>query len=127
MYQKEASVEVKKQILQAMFVGGNASRMIELARNEQNPELRRTAVRNLGLMGGKNTGDALVEIYGRDKDTPVRKAVVQALFIQDNAAALVSLARKEEDPAMKKDIVQKLSNMRSKIATDYMLELLNAK
>lgn len=127
MYQKEGSVDVKKQILQAMFVGGNATRMIELAKNEQNPELRRTAVRNLGMMGGKNTGDALVEIYGRDKDAPVRKAVVQALFIQDNAAALVSLARKEEDPAMKKDIVQKLSNMRSKIATDYMLELLNVK
>ena len=127
MYQKESAVEVKQQILQAMFVGGNATRMIDLAKNEQNPELRRTAVRNLGLMGGKNTGDALVEIYGRDKDVSVRRAVVQALFVQDNATALVSLARKEEDPAMKKDIVQKLSNMRSKVATDYMLELLNVK
>ena len=61
MYQKESSVEVKKQILQAMFVGGNATRMIDLARTEQNPELRRTAVRNLGLMGGKGTSDALVD------------------------------------------------------------------
>lgn len=127
LYQKESSVEVKKQILQAMFVGGNATRMIDLARTEQNPELRRAAVRNLGLMGDKGTAEALVDIYGRDKDVSIRKAVVQALFIQDNAAALVSLARKEEDVAMKKDIVQKLSNMRSKIATDYMLELLNAK
>ncbi len=127
LYQKESSIDVKKQILQAMFVGGNATRMIELARTEQNPELRRTAVRNLGLMGDKGTAEALVDIYGRDKDVSIRKAVVQALFIQDNAAALVSLARKEQDPVMKKDIVQKLSNMRSKVAIDYMLELLNAK
>lgn len=127
MYQKESSIDVKKQILQAMFVGGNATRMIDLARTEQNPELRRTAVRNLGMMGGKNTGDALLDIYAKDKDVSIRKAVVQALFIQDNATALVALARKEEDPAMKKDIVQKLSNMRSKVATDYMLEILNGK
>lgn len=125
MYQKETSLDVKKQILQAMFTGGNATRMIELARTEQNPELRRVAVRNLGLMGGKETGAALVEIYGSDKDPAIRRSVIQALFIQNNAESLVALARKEQDPAMKKEIVQKLSVMNSKVATDYLLELLN--
>jgi HEAT repeat protein len=125
MYQKESSTEVKKQILQAMFVGGNATRMIDLARTEKNPELRRTAVRNLGLMGEKRTGTALAEIYGTDKDPEIRKAVVQALFLQNNAESLVAIARKEQDPAMKKDIVQKLSLMHSKVATDYLLEILN--
>lgn len=125
LYAKETSVDVKKQIIQAMFVGGNASRMLELAKTEQNPELRRTAIRNLGLMGGKGNADALVEIYSTDRDATVKKAVVQALAIGDNAAALVALARKEEDPALKKDIVQRLSVMNSKIATDYMLEILN--
>ncbi|MCA1563812.1 MAG: hypothetical protein LC804_27385, partial [Acidobacteria bacterium] len=50
LYQKETSRDVKTQILQAMFVGGNAARLIELARTEQDPALRRTAVRNLGLI-----------------------------------------------------------------------------
>jgi hypothetical protein len=50
--------------------------------------------------------------------------VVNALFIQDNATALVGLARKEQDVTMKKEIVSRLSNMRSKVATDYMIELL---
>lgn len=125
MYQKETALDVKKQILQAMFVGGNVTRMIDLAKGEQNPELRRTAVRNLGLMGSKRTGDTLVEMYGTSKDVEVRKAVVEALFLQDNAASLVALARKESDPVMKKQIVQRLSLMRDKVAIDYMLELLN--
>jgi HEAT repeat protein len=125
MYQKESALDVKKQILQAMFVGDNATRLIDLAKTEKNPELRRTAVRNLGLMGTQRTGDALVEIYNNDKDPEIRKAVVNGLFIQGNAAALVALARKEQDLAMKKEIVQKLSLMNDKIATDYMLELLN--
>ena len=76
LYAKETSVDVKKQIIQAMFTGGNSTRMIELAKTEQNPELRRTAIRSLGMMGGKTSGDALVEIYGTDKNQEVRRSVI---------------------------------------------------
>ena len=41
LYTKESSRDVKKQILQAMFVGGNAERLIQLAKTESDPELRR--------------------------------------------------------------------------------------
>jgi len=126
MYQKESSLDVKKQIMQAMFVGGNSTRMIDLAKSERTPELRRVAVRNLGLMGGKRTGDALVEIYTSDKDPEIRKSVVQALFLQSNAESLVAIARKESDHEMQKEIVQKLSLMgNNKAARDYLLEILN--
>jgi HEAT repeat protein len=125
LYQKESSVDVKKRILQAMFVGGNSTRLIELAKTEKDPELRATAVRNLGLMGGPQTGQALLDIYASDKDPTVKKNVINALFTQGNAKALVALARKENDLDMKKAIVQKLSVMGGKDATDYMLEILN--
>jgi HEAT repeat protein len=124
LYQKEASVDVKKQIIRAMFVGGNVTRLVELAKSEQNPDLRLTAVRNLGVMGSKQAADALVEIYTTDKDPAVKKAAIQGLFVGNNAAALVSLARKEQDIAMKKAIVERLSHMQDKVATDYMMELL---
>ena len=52
LYQKESSVDVKKRILQAMFVGGDSTRLIDLAKSEKDPQLRGAAVRNLGLMGG---------------------------------------------------------------------------
>jgi hypothetical protein len=111
-----------------MFTGGNVTRLIELAKTEQNPDLRRTAVANLGIMDSRRTGDALLEIYNAEKDPAIRKTVVQGLFQQNNAAALIALARKEADVSLKKDIVQKLSVMdRNPAATAYMLELLNAK
>lgn len=125
LYQKETSLEVKKQILQAMFVGGDATRLIELARSEPNPDLRRTAVRNLGLIGSQRTGAALVEIYTKDNDREIRRAVIQGLFIQNNAESLVALARKEPtNSEMKREIVQKLTLMRSKVAADYLMELI---
>jgi HEAT repeat protein len=75
-------------------------------------------------MGADKTGRALNTIYATDKDPAVRRAVIEALFIQDNADALVAIARKESDPEMKRRIVEKLSLMHSKAATDYMMELL---
>jgi len=126
LYQKESAVDVKKRIIQAMFVGGDASRLIELAKTEKDPELRRTAVRNLGIMGSRQTGAALVEIYNTDRTPEIRKAVITGLFQQDNADALIELARKEQDVEMKKEIFSKLSVMSHNPAvTKYMMEILN--
>jgi len=124
LYSTESSVEVRKQILQAMFVGGDADRLIELAKSEKEPELRRVAIRNLGLMKRPGPSEVLVSIYNTDSSPEVRKAVVNALFIQSNATALVTLARAEKNVELKKDIVSKLSAMKSKEATDYLMELL---
>jgi tetratricopeptide (TPR) repeat protein len=124
LYQSEATADVKKQIIQSMFVGGDADKLIELAKTEKDPELRKTAIRSLGTMKRAGTGDALTSIYASDAAPDVKKTVVNALFIQNNATALVALARTEKNPEMRKEIVSKLSMMKSKEATDYLMELL---
>jgi HEAT repeats len=126
LYQKESNLDVKKRILQAMFVGGNSTRLIELANNEPDAELRRTAIRNLGLMGASRTAEALVGLYAKEKDVDNKKAVINAFFLQNNAEQLVAIARKETDPQLRRDIVSRLSNMgRNKVAMDYLMEILN--
>jgi HEAT repeat protein len=87
--------------------------------------LRRAAIHSLGLMGGEHTGAALVSMYSSESDAGVRGEIVNALFIQGNAKALVDLARKENNLEMKKAIVGKLSIMGSKDSTEYMMELLS--
>ncbi len=124
VYASSTDREVKKQVLGALFLGGHGENLVELARTEKDAELRRAAIGNLGLMG-KRWGEPLTALYAENTDTGVRKAVTGALFLQSNAPALIALARKEADPALKKDIVQKLALMHSKEATDYMIEILN--
>jgi len=124
LYQKESSADVKRRIIRSMQAGGSTDRLIELAKAEQNPDLRREVVRALGVMRSARTGDVLVQIYNTDSNVEIRKSVVNALFVQENATALVALARKEQDINMKKEIVSRLANMRSKVATDYMVELI---
>jgi len=124
LYQKETSLEVKKKVLQAMWISGDMDHVLQLAKTEKDHELRIAAIHDLGLMGEK-TGDTLAGLYAADTDRDVRRAVLQALFVSGNAKAMVALARKENDPEMKKSIVQQLSLMNSKEATDYLLEILN--
>ena len=75
-------------------------------------------------MGSKRTGDTLVEIYNSDKNPDIRKAVIDGLFTSNNPEALVALARKETACHEEGHRVEAVEQ-RSKVATDYLLEILN--
>ena len=125
LYQAGPSDDVREAILHAMFVAGDADHLEQLAKAEKNPDLRAEAIRSLGLIGRDRTGSTLISMYAGAKDTTTSKAVLNALFLQGNAQAIVDIAKKETDPELKKEAVQRLSLMHSKVATDYLLELLN--
>jgi HEAT repeat protein len=128
LYQTETSVDVKKQILNSIWQSGDVDRVSQLAMNEKDPSLRMAAINDLGMMDRRNGSkgeDTLLQIYSSDSNPDVRKKVIGALFISNDAKALVTLAKKETDPEMKKKIVSELSMMKSPDATAYLLELLN--
>ena len=124
LYQKESDLEVKDRIIQALFMGGDTTHLIEVANSDATMALRRRAIQSLGMMGQRGSADAILNIYNRQTDPELKGAAIDALFIQQNAEALVALARKETNRDLKARIVQKLSLMRSPAARDYMLELL---
>jgi len=124
LYQKEPSSAVKREILQAFFLAGDSNRLVQAATSEKDPELRRTAVRNLGLINSPDSAQALKTIYSKDSDESVRREVLNAYFIQNNATGLVAIARAEKNPDLKREAVSKLSIMHSKEATDYLMEIL---
>ena len=124
LYKTETSPEVKKDILQAFFLAGDAKFLAEAAQGEKDPEIRRTAIRNLGLVGSAEAREALPVIYAKETDRENKEAVLNALFIQGNAHALVAIARAEKDPQLKKIAVSKLALMNSKEGNDYLMEIL---
>jgi hypothetical protein len=86
LYQSESATDVKKRILHAMFVGGNSEKIGELARTEKDPELRKSAIHSLGVMGSKRTGETLMSLYEVEKDREIKKEILQGLFVQNNGA-----------------------------------------
>ena len=125
LYAKESSPDVKRRIIQSMFTTHNQDRLIQLLKTETDPDLLRSVIRNLGMMPSQQSADALVAVYGSNKDESVRRAVIDVFTQQRNAKQLIDLARKETDPQIKRLILQRLSGMKSPEATEYFLELLN--
>jgi hypothetical protein len=125
MYQKESAVEVKRTILGALAMSGATPRIAEIVSTERNPELRLTAVRQLGMLGGKSGADTLLNLYAKESDVQVRRAVIEALSFQGNGDVLVSLARKETNPELRRELVRRLSFMGSPAAIEYLTEILD--
>lgn len=127
MYKTTSSKELKAAIINAYVAAGSkgADALGAIASSEQDSELRRKAIRNMGPNGGPSSLPALLAIYSKSNDEETKKAVTDALFVAGDAHDLVAMARSEKDSAAKRNIVGKLAVMHSKEATDYMLELLN--
>ncbi len=123
MYTTATSAEEKKDILQALFVGGAIEPVAAAAKGEKDKDVRLAAVRNLGLMG-RRSETVLAEMYRVETDPEVKKEVLNAFFLQGNSTRLVEIAKVEKDPMLKKEAVHWLSLMNSKEARAYMLELL---
>jgi HEAT repeat protein len=123
IYQTEKDSSVRRAVINSLFISGGVDQLGELATKETDPGLRREAIQKLGLTG-PNSAPLLKNIYTTEKDPSVKRAVLDAYFVQGNAKALIEIARSEQDPAMKRAAVEKLSVMGSKEASDYMMELL---
>ena len=128
MINGQQSVRLKKR---ALFVVSQSkspkSREIleSVARGSSDPDLQLEALVYLQMFGGAAEKKLLSDVYGSSKDRDVKVRVIDALFAQGDAGTLVDMARKETDPVMRKRIVERLSRMKSKEATDYMLEIIN--
>jgi HEAT repeat protein len=124
LYRTESSRDLRESIVHALFINGAADQLADIAKTDTDPEVRLAAIHSLGLTGDHN-GDVLRSLYSSQNDRRTREAVIQALFLQNNAHALIDIARKETDPELKRSAVSKLALIHSPEATQYMMELLN--
>ena len=125
IYQKEQNRDLKMSILSRLGSLGAADRLTDVIRTEKDPEVRRRAIRSLGSMRAEKSAAALTDLYSREDDADNKKAIVSALASQNNGEALVAIARKETNMTLKREIVQRLSNMtKNKAAMDYMAEII---
>jgi HEAT repeat protein len=124
LYRMDNSPAVRRELVQAFFLSGDAPKLLEVAQNDKDPEIRRSAIRNLGLIHSDESSKALQSIYSKETDRGVKEEVLNSYFLQNNASAIVAIARSEKDLELKRVAVSKLSIMHSKEATDYLMEIL---
>ena len=80
----------------------------KIALGQANAELQRKAVEYLGVFGGKGNGDALAEVYTTSKDPDIRRAVIHAYMVSGDHGHLLTLAKGEQDEALKREAIRNL-------------------
>src|SRR5581483_9543636 len=80
----------------------------DVAKTEQNPELRKDAIRQLGVMGGQ---DQLRQLYDSENSADNKKAILNAMFISGNGTWLEELARNEKNPELRATAIKYLGLM----------------
>ncbi|HWF05755.1 MAG TPA: HEAT repeat domain-containing protein [Candidatus Angelobacter sp.] len=126
LYKESADADAKENLLQAMGIAGDTQGLAEAATSEKDPRVRVRAIRDMGIFGGTaETVNTLLTIYKANADIETKKAVAEALFIHGSGKELVTLARSETNPQMKRELIQKMSLLNSPEITEYMMEILN--
>jgi len=125
LYEKEPDATLRRQIVSAFGSMRALDQLNQVIRTEKDPGVRRRAIQSLGAFKTEQTGPTLVEMYGRETDLENKRAIVNGLSSQNNAEALVEVAKKESGN-LKIEIIQRLTEMskRSKAAADYLESVL---
>lgn len=124
-YKNSPDVETREEAVGAMLMCGCAHELSEIAQTEKDPRVLDKAINTLGLVGGEESLNTLTRLYGTQTDPALKKKVINALFLHGAGKEMVALARKETNPEMKRELIQKMSLMNSPEITDYMMEILN--
>jgi len=97
IYNSSTDVGVKKSVFQAWLMCGCKDDVASLARTEKNPELRREAIRFLGMMGGRAE---LLDFYKNSPDVETRQEAVGAMLMCGCSHELAEIVQTEKDPAV---------------------------
>src|SRR6266853_413039 len=66
LYRTDNSPAVRRELLQAFFLAGDAPKLLEAAQSEKDSELKKTAVSKLSIMHSKEATDYLMEILQKN-------------------------------------------------------------
>lgn len=61
IYQTDQNQEVRSAVINALFLQGNAKTLVDLARGEKDPELKKEIISKLSIMGSREATDYLME------------------------------------------------------------------
>jgi HEAT repeat protein len=103
IYNSSTDISVKKTVFQAWLMCGCKEEVLAVATTERSPELRREAIRYLGMMGARNE---LRAIYKSSTDSETREAVITGMLMSGDTQGLVEIASAEKDP----DVLDKAIN-----------------
>lgn len=104
---------VSETLIDAYAVSGDIESLRELARDSSDVEMQAEAIEALGMVGGGEVNQELIEIYRSASSEDIREAALDGMMIADYDAGVLELYRSSTSSAEKKELLEYLVMMDS--------------
>jgi tetratricopeptide (TPR) repeat protein len=105
IYSSTADIGIKRTILRSYMTSGDRSHLVSLAETEKVPELRRDAIRQLGLL---NAREDLQRLYKTETTMEGKEAILRALFLAGDTESIAQVAKTEKDVPLRRTAIRHL-------------------
>ena len=105
IYAASSDVNVKRAVLQAYMTSGAKEPVLAAAKSEKDPELRQSAIHQLGAMGARTE---LAQLYGSTSSTDDKEAILQAFGGAGDSDDLIRIATTQGDSKVRQRAIRSL-------------------
>lgn len=105
IYATSSDVNVKRAVLQAYMTSDAKEPVLAAARGEKDPDVRRSAIHQLGAMGARTE---LQQLYQSTSSVDDKEAILQAFGVAGDSDALIRIATTEPDPKVRERAIRNL-------------------
>jgi len=120
IYASSTDKEAKRAILQAFMISGSREFLLNAAKAEKDPDLRKEAIHELGVSGGQ---DQLWQLYQSESSIDAKVEILKAMFVGGNSARLVEVARSEKDTNLRIAAIKSLGVMGDNGRADVLVSI----
>jgi hypothetical protein len=120
IYAAASDVQVKRAVLQAYMTSGTKEPVLAAARGEKDPELRRSAIHQLGAMGARNE---LEQLYGSTSSADDKDAILQAFGMAGDLDGLIRIATTDGDGKVRQRAIRSLGSFGGEKARPVLLQI----
>jgi len=126
LYSSMTNPETRLAILESLAIADDTEGLIKILQAEKDSTLRAAAIHSLSVNGDSAGADYLVSLYPNGTHTE-KSAIIESMMVMDNAQGLIGLLKQENDPKLRREMVQMLSVMDTDESSEYLFELLENK
>ncbi|MDJ0657375.1 MAG: hypothetical protein QNJ40_24650 [Xanthomonadales bacterium] len=114
-----------QRLIEAFAVSGDVEILSEMAADGSDQERQLKALRALGIAGGNEVNDVLVQAYSSSDSPEIKRAALDGLLVSGHDEGVLALFQASGDPEEKRQLLQTLMAMGSDAVWDIIDQTLD--
>jgi HEAT repeat protein len=126
IYASVDNEDTRADVIEALVIADDAAGITNVLRVEKDPALRAQAIQALAIIDDELASGYVLELYP-DGTREEKEAIIESMMIAENTQGLLGLLEQENDPELKREMLQMLTIIDSEESNEYLFRMLEKK